>query len=126
MRWCAWQRTLLDLLTTGSWHPTRILSVSQLRERRQECGLTQSQLASRAGVSRQLVAAVEAGRNVPAVDAGLRLAEGLSVSVEALFGARPAAAAGNVLGGAMREGAAVRVGRVGDRLVAAELPDHGI
>ena len=100
--------------------------MSQLRERRQECGLTQSQLADRAGVSRQLVAAVEAGRNVPAVDAALRLAAALSLSVEDLFGDRPVARVGGVLGGAIREGAPVRVGRVGDRLVAAELADHGI
>ncbi len=100
--------------------------MSELRERRLECGLTQSQLAARAGVSRQLVAAVEAGRNVPAVDAALRLAAALTVSVEDLFGERPFGAVGAVLGGAMREGAAVRVGRIGDRFVAAELPDHGI
>jgi transcriptional regulator with XRE-family HTH domain/molybdate-binding protein len=100
--------------------------MSQIRERRQERGLTQSQLAARAGVSRQLVAAVETGRNVPAVDAALRLAAALSVSVEDVFGERPVPAVDDVLGGAMREDAAVRVGRVGDRLVAAELPDHGI
>jgi hypothetical protein len=39
-------------------------------------------LAARAGVSRQLVAAVEAGRNVPAVHAAL--ARALGTSVEAL------------------------------------------
>jgi DNA-binding XRE family transcriptional regulator len=101
--------------------------MEQLRARRVELGLTQVELAARAGVSRQLVAAVEAGRNVPAVDAALRLAASLSCSVEELFGDGGArAGAEPVLGERLREGAAVRLGRVGDQLMAAELPDHGI
>lgn len=98
---------------------------SRLRDRRHECGLTQSELAARAGVSRQLVAAVEAGRNVPAVDAALGLARALGTTVEELFAdSTPDVVA--ALGGALREGAPLRVGRVGDRLVAAELADHGV
>jgi DNA-binding XRE family transcriptional regulator len=98
---------------------------SPLRERRVECELTQAELAARAGVSRQLVAAVERGHNVPAVDAALGLARALGTTVEDLFAPAP----GDVrpaLGGRLRERAAVRVGRVGDRLVAAELADHGV
>ncbi len=96
-----------------------------MRERRLECGLTQAELATRAGVSRQLVAAVEAGRNTPAVDAALRLASALGTSVEELFssGTVPVVSA---LGGALPDRAAVRVGRVGEQLVVAELPDHGV
>jgi DNA-binding XRE family transcriptional regulator len=60
---------------------------SQLRRSRVEFGLTQAELALAAGVSRQLVAAVEAGVNTPAVDAGLRLARALDCSVEELFSA---------------------------------------
>lgn len=56
-----------------------------LRRRRVELGLTQGELARAAGVSRQLVAAVEAGVNTPAVDAGLRLARVLDCPVEQLF-----------------------------------------
>ena len=98
---------------------------SSLRERRLECGLTQTELAARAGVSRQLVAAVEAGRNTPAVDAALGLARALATSVEELFADRlPDAVA--ALGGRLRDGAPLRVGRVADQLVAAELADHGI
>ncbi|MDQ2760179.1 MAG: helix-turn-helix domain-containing protein [Actinomycetota bacterium] len=96
-----------------------------LRERRLQCGLTQGELAARAGVSRQLVAAVEAGRNTPAVDGALRIAAALGMSAEELFGARapgPVAA----LGGPLRDGALLRVGRIADRLVAAELADHGV
>lgn len=52
------------------------------RERR---GWTQVELARSAGVSRQLVGAVEAGRHAPRVDAALALARALGVSVEDLF-----------------------------------------
>ena len=97
---------------------------SRLRERRLECGLTQAELAARAGVSRQLIAAVEAGHNAPAVDAALGLARALATTVEELFAAAPANFV-PALGTPLREGAPLRVGRVGDRLVAAELADHG-
>ena len=96
-----------------------------LRERRLECGLTQTELAARAGVSRQLVAAVEADRNTPAVDAAIGLARALATSVEELFASRPRQVVA-ALGGRLRDGVAVRVGRVADQLVAAELADHGI
>jgi DNA-binding XRE family transcriptional regulator len=95
-----------------------------LRERRLDCGLTQTELATRAGVSRQLVAAVESGRNVPAVDAAMRLAQALATTVEDLF-ATPVTKATPALGGRLRAGALVRAGRVGDRLIVAELADHG-
>jgi DNA-binding XRE family transcriptional regulator len=96
-----------------------------LRARRSAFGLTQAQLAARAGVSRQLVAAVEAGHNVPAVDAALRLARALGATVEEVFSEAVAPAVRPALGGRLREGTPLRVGRVGDRLVAAELADHG-
>lgn len=98
---------------------------SPLRIRRLECGLTQAELAARAGVSRQLVAAVEAGQNTPAVDAALGLARALGATVEELFSPVPAEVV-PALGAPLREGSPLRVGRVGDRLVAAELADHGI
>ncbi len=98
---------------------------SRLRERRLECGLTQTELAARAGVSRQLVAAVEAGQNTPAVDAALGLARALGMSVEGLF-TEPAAEVVAALGGPLRDGASLRVGRVADQLVASELDDHGV
>ena len=98
---------------------------SRLRERRLECGLTQTELANRAGVSRQLVAAVETGHNTPAVDAALRLARALATNVEALF-TETVAEVVAALGGRVRDGALLRVGRVADQLVAAELADHGI
>jgi DNA-binding XRE family transcriptional regulator len=97
---------------------------SLLRQRRVECGLTQTELAARAGVSRQLVAAVEAGHNTPAVDAALGLARALATSVEELFVDAPSEAVA-ALGGRLRAGVPLRVGRVAGQLVATELPDHG-
>lgn len=112
---------------TESKQPTRIMAVnhSSLRERRRECGLTQTELAARADVSRQLIAAVEAGRNTPAVDAALRLARALATGVEELF-ASPSPDVVAALGGRLRDRAPLRVGRVADHLVAAELADHGV
>jgi hypothetical protein len=76
-------------------------------------------------VSRQLVVAVETGRNTPAVDAALRLAQALATTVEDLFSATaPVVLA--ALGGRIPDRAPLRLGRVGDQLVAAELADHGI
>lgn len=57
----------------------------ELRERRIALGLTQLELAAAADVSRQLVAAVEAGVNAPAADAAVRLARALECTVEELF-----------------------------------------
>ncbi|MDE3131489.1 MAG: helix-turn-helix transcriptional regulator, partial [Acidobacteriota bacterium] len=57
----------------------------QLQRQRVQLGLTQAELATRAGVSRQLVAAVEAGVNAPSVDSALRLAQTLGCPVEDLF-----------------------------------------
>jgi DNA-binding XRE family transcriptional regulator len=113
---------------TGSEQPTRILAISglsTLRDRRLACGLTQGELADRAGVSRQLVAAVEAGRNTPAVGAALGLARALSTSVEELFSVPPSGPV-VVLGGDPRDGVLLKLGRVGTRLIGAELADHGI
>jgi len=98
---------------------------SSLRRRRLDSGLTQTELAARAGVSRQLVAAVEAGHNTPAVDAAIGLARALATSVEELFAVTPVEIVA-ALGGRLRDGAPLRIGRVGGQFVAAELADHGI
>jgi DNA-binding XRE family transcriptional regulator len=100
---------------------------NQLRERRRRAGLTQAELGARAGVSRQAVAAIEAGRHAPAVDAALRLAAALATTVEQLFaaGPAPAAAVRPALGDQLAPGVPLRLGRVGALLVAAPLADHG-
>lgn len=56
--------------------------VRQVRERR---GLSQIALAAAAGLTRQSVGAIEAGRATPAVDVALRLARALDCQVEELF-----------------------------------------
>ena len=56
-----------------------------VRDRRRQAGLTQAQLAQRAGVSRQALSAIEAGRQVPSTALALLLAQALSCSVDDLF-----------------------------------------
>lgn len=105
----------------GSWQPIlnhRLMSRhSSLRALRLEHGLTQVELAQRARVSRQLVAAVEAGLNTPAVDSALRLADALGTTAEALFTATPPTASE----GELRKPTALRLGRGGSRWVPAGL-----
>lgn len=57
-----------------------------VREARTGAGLTQAQLATEAGVTRQTVVAVEAGDYAPSVYLALALAQRLGRSVEELFG----------------------------------------
>lgn len=71
------------------------------------------------------MAAAEAGHNTPAVDAALGLARALATTVEDLFAAAPPEVVA-ALGGPLHDGVPLRVGRVADQLVAAELADHGI
>lgn len=89
-----------------------------LKALREAAHLTQAELAASAGVSRQLVGAVEGGRHLPRVDTALALAAALGVDVEALFGfgSVPADVA---TGSPPSDGALVRVGRVGERTVTA-------
>ncbi len=94
--------------------------MSRLAQHRKAAGLTQVQLADRAGVSRQLIGAVEAGRNIPRVDAAVAIAATLGVSVESLFGS-DGAPSDVLTGAAPREGDLLRAGRVGARLVTAPL-----
>lgn len=58
---------------------------THLRERRLQAGWTQQALAERAGVTRQTIAGIEAGRYGPGVVVGLRLARALGCRVEDLF-----------------------------------------
>ncbi len=52
---------------------------------RKELGWSQSDLARQAGLSRQLIHAVESGRSKPGIEVALRLARALTCSVEELF-----------------------------------------
>lgn len=57
----------------------------RVRERRLALGLSQQELASQAGMSRQTLNAIEAGRLVPSVALALRLARVLQCRVDELF-----------------------------------------
>jgi putative transcriptional regulator len=66
------------------------MTTPKLRNRLRDCrkaagGMTQQELAERAGVSRQSVISIERGRYRPSVELALRLARALGVSVEDLF-----------------------------------------
>jgi DNA-binding XRE family transcriptional regulator/molybdate-binding protein len=94
--------------------------MSRLKELRERAGLTQAELARRAGVSRQLIGAAETGRNLPRVDTGVALAAALGTDVADLF-ALEDVPIDIVTGDPAPEGALVRVGRVGRRTVTAPL-----
>jgi molybdate-binding protein/DNA-binding XRE family transcriptional regulator len=65
--------------------------INHLRECRAAAGLTQAQLADRAGISRTAVTAIEARRALPSVAAALALAKALDTTVEAIFARSEAA-----------------------------------
>jgi molybdate-binding protein/transcriptional regulator with XRE-family HTH domain len=58
---------------------------SRLREKRQQVGWSQQEVAHRSGLSRALVSAVENGRGVPSAAAALALARAFGTRVEELF-----------------------------------------
>lgn len=95
----------------------------RVRAQRLARGLTQGQLAELAGVSRQLVGAVEADRHLPRVDAAVRLAAALATTVEELLAPDTRDVVGVTEDPA--EGALVRVGRVGDQLVCVPAARSG-
>lgn len=101
----------------------RRAEASRLRAARVARALSQQQLAKLAGVSRQAVAALEAGRTEPSLRLALALAEALGLTVEELFGAEsrlPTAVATPLaaLGG---PGSRVTLAAVAGRLVAMPL-----
>ncbi len=93
-------------------------------------GLTQVELAKRAGISRQALGAIESGVYQPSVTVALGLARALGESVEKLFGGESAAArqdvnvsfTGNERGSAISPQPRVALGRVSGKLVAVEQP----
>lgn len=93
----------------------------RIRAARQARGWSQVELADRAGVTRQLIGAVEAGRHSPNVAAALAIATALDDSVEALFSTSQQPVVG--LNGAppAADGSPVTVGRVGDLTVVIPL-----
>jgi transcriptional regulator with XRE-family HTH domain len=93
----------------------------RVRRLRRARGLSQDELASRAGVSRQAVGALEAGKHLPRVDAAVGLARALGTTVEDLLAVGPPRAL-TVTGDDLPEGRAVRAATVGDHTVVVPLP----
>lgn len=91
----------------------------RLRDARASAGLTQALLAQRAGVSRALVSAVEAGRHLPRIDAALALATALDTTAERLFREESSRPVDALSGEPSPVGALVRVGFLGERAVTA-------
>ena len=58
---------------------------NDVRRKRQTAGLSQQALATRCGLTRQAINAIEAGHYVPSTSVALRLARVLGCTVEALF-----------------------------------------
>lgn len=61
--------------------------MTALRQRRLDLALGQAAVAQAAGLSRQALSAIEAGRATPSLQSALALANALGTTVEALFGA---------------------------------------
>jgi transcriptional regulator with XRE-family HTH domain/molybdate-binding protein len=96
----------------------------RIRSLRESLQLTQSELAQRSGVTRQLISALEAGRHTPNVSAALALAAALGVSVEVLFGSASAAAT-DVFDDRLAQGTTVATAQVGEQIIS--IPHrHGI
>jgi molybdate-binding protein/DNA-binding XRE family transcriptional regulator len=95
---------------------------SGLRRARQRSGLKQGELAARAGISRQTLSALEAGRAQPSTAIALHLARALGCRVEELFWLREE---GEVLRSALalpaRGSRRALLGRVAGRWVAHPL-----
>jgi putative molybdopterin biosynthesis protein len=66
--------------------PNQNKNSNRVRGRRVERGLTQSELAERAGISRTAVTAIEGNKLVPSVATALSVASALDCTVEELFG----------------------------------------
>ena len=74
---------------------------TRLRRARRACGFSQQQVASRAGISRQAISAIETGVSDPSLRVAFTLAQALEMTVGDLFGTgnpaapvRPVAAGG--------------------------------
>ena len=59
--------------------------VNKVKQYRKAARMTQSQLAERAGISRQTISDIETGKHDPTISVALLLARALGVKVDNLF-----------------------------------------
>ena len=93
---------------------------NSVREQRLRRGFSQAELADLAGVTRQSLGAIEAGRHSPSVDAAMRIARVLGIAVETLFASQNGQAHVSV-SGAAAIGTPVVTAQVGTQRVYAPL-----
>lgn len=98
-----------------------------LQPARLRAALSQTELARRAGISRQALSAIESGAYQPGVQVALKLARALGENVENLFGEAPekilkADYPARGSRSSLRSGDRASLARVGGRLVAVPLP----
>ncbi|HEY7220100.1 MAG TPA: substrate-binding domain-containing protein [Candidatus Binatia bacterium] len=101
---------------------------NHLREKRQLLGLSQKQLADRAGITRQAISALEADQYSPATSVALQLARALRCRVEELFSIKSGGEMidGELLGALPRDllPARAQIIQIGHRLLVRPL--HGL
>jgi molybdate-binding protein/DNA-binding XRE family transcriptional regulator len=101
----------------------------KLRDARRAAGMSQTELARRAGMSRQALSAIETGAYQPGIGAALRLARVLATTVETLFGEAPAIEpllADCLTAEAREPGTRVSLARIGGRLIAVPMAATGV
>ena len=117
---CRGSQVCLTVSSATPYHHLMGLIAAGLRDERRRQGLTQREIAHRAGISRQGYIAIEAGAAVPSTEIALRLGSVLNAPVERLF--RLADGLHRMIvaraGSEVRIGARVRIARVGDRVLA--------
>lgn len=60
-----------------------------IRARRGELGITQSELAKKAGVTRAAMCRYESGERIPTLDTAVRLSRALGINLDQLAGREP-------------------------------------
>src|SRR5579875_2786615 len=99
-------------------------SIVALAARRRALGLSQGELARAAGITRQALGAIEAGRSQPSVTVALAIARALGATVEEIFGGGSLSRVQAEMSAAPASPRAA-VALVGGRVVARALADPG-
>lgn len=117
-------------MTHGSKASETVAFINRLRETRERQGFSQSELAARAGVTRQAVSTIESNVYLPTTAVALRLAKVLGCQVEDLFRLAESddIIEGALIGQALSSGAheaRVKVATIGKRTVVRPVSGLG-